>query len=438
MIRTLDLRGKRPTRAELLTLIPRTELDVDVASEISASLINDVRKRGSHALREQASRLDHVDNVEIRVPQSHIDEAVSDLSPALRASLETAITRVREGSVAQVPADVRTEIAPGAVITQRWQPVERVGLYVPGGKAVYPSSVIMNVVPAQVAGVSSIALASPAQADFGGRVHPTILAAAGLLGISEVYAMGGAGAIGAFAYGVEDLDLVPVNVVTGPGNIYVAAAKRFVRGRVGIDSEAGPTEILIIADSSARPDFIAADLISQAEHDEMASAVLVTDSEKLAHAVFQHVSDLAPKTTHTERVKVALEGHQSALVLVDDLSVAVDFSNAYGPEHLEIHTKNNVDVVSRITNAGALFVGDYSPVSLGDYSAGSNHVLPTAGQALFSSGLGAYTFLRPQQIIDYSKDALSEVAAGIRVLADDEDLPAHGDAVDIRFNSEDN
>jgi len=438
MIRTLDLRGLRPTRAQFLGLIPRTEVDVDTALDVASEIISAVRTTGSLALREQALRLDKVSEYEIRVPQSHIDEAVAGLSPELRSSLETAIARVRVGSLAQVPQAVSSAIAPGAVITQRWQPVERVGLYVPGGKAVYPSSVIMNVVPAQVAGVPSIALASPPQAHFGGRVHPTILAAAGLLGVNEIYAMGGAGAIGAFAYGVEDLDLVPVNVVTGPGNVYVAAAKRLVRGRVGIDSEAGPTEILIIADSSARADFVAADLISQAEHDEMASAVLVTDSVELATAVEKAIIHQAATTTHSTRVKIALGGPQSAIVLVDDLSVAVDFSNAYGPEHLEIHSKNASQLVSQITNAGAVFVGDFTPVSLGDYSAGSNHVLPTAGQALFSSGLGAYTFLRPQQIIEYSKDALKEVARGIRVLADDEDLPAHGDAVDIRFNSEDN
>lgn len=438
MIRTLDLRGLRPTRAQFLGLIPRTEVDVDTALDVASEIISAVRTTGSLALREQALRLDKVSEYEIRVPQSHIDEAVAALSPELRSSLETAIARVRVGSLAQVPQAVSSDIAPGAVITQRWQPVERVGLYVPGGKAVYPSSVIMNVVPAQVAGVPSIALASPPQAHFGGRVHPTILAAAGLLGVNEIYAMGGAGAIGAFAYGVEDLDLVPVNVVTGPGNVYVAAAKRLVRGRVGIDSEAGPTEILIIADSSARADYVAADLISQAEHDEMASAVLVTDSVELATAVEKAIIHQAATTTHSTRVKIALGGPQSAIVLVDDLSVAVDFSNAYGPEHLEIHSKNASQLVSQITNAGAVFVGDFTPVSLGDYSAGSNHVLPTAGQALFSSGLGAYTFLRPQQIIEYSKDALKEVARGIRVLADDEDLPAHGDAVDIRFNSEDN
>jgi histidinol dehydrogenase len=422
MIRTLDLRETRPTRAQFLELIPRTEIDVDSALATAQKLINDVRTHGSSALREQALNLDKVDNFEIRVPQSQIDEAVAALTPALRASLETAIARVRLGSAAQVPLPVTSEVAPGAHIHQRWQPVERVGLYVPGGKAVYPSSVIMNVVPAQ----------------FGGRIHPTILAAAGLLGVSEVYAMGGAGAIGAFAYGVDDLDLVPVNVVTGPGNVYVAAAKRLVRGRVGIDSEAGPTEILVIADSSARADFVAADLISQAEHDEMASTVLVTDSLEFAESVIVEVEKQAANTTHEERVKIALAGPQSAIVLVDDLSVAVEFSNAYGPEHLEIHSVIESDLVKDITNAGAIFVGHFTPVSLGDYSAGSNHVLPTAGQALFSSGLGAYTFLRPQQVIEYTKDALREISAGIRLLADDENLPAHGDAVDIRFKSEDN
>lgn len=438
MIRTLDLRGSRPSRADFLQLIPRPVLDVESSLEIAESLISEVRKRGSLALREQASRLDNVHDYEIRVPESHIEDALSTLNAGLRLSLETAISRVRLGSQAQVPPSVRTDVAPGAVITQRWSPVDRVGLYVPGGKAVYPSSVIMNVVPAQIAGVSSIAIASPPQAHFGGRVHPTILAAAGLLGISEVYAMGGAGAIGAFAYGVDDLGLVPVNVVTGPGNVYVAAAKRLVRGRIGIDSEAGPTEILVIADQSADPRYVAADLISQAEHDEMASAVLVTDSPSFAEEVFAEVSRQAVETTHASRVITALEGPQSALVLVDDLDVAVDFSNAYGPEHLEIHTVHPAELIKNITNAGAIFIGNYTPVSLGDYTAGSNHVLPTAGQALFSSGLGAYTFLRPQQIVEYSKDALLEVASGIRLLADDEDLPAHGDAIDIRFNSEDN
>jgi histidinol dehydrogenase len=433
MIRTLDLRGKRPTRSELLTLIPRNAIDVDAASAVAAELIADVRDRGSLALRDQAERLDHVSEYDVRVPVAHFDEAVAALDPELRLALEESIARVRLASAAQVPPAHTTQIAPGATVTQRWQPVERVGLYVPGGKAVYPSSVIMNVVPAQVAGVASIALASPPQQYFGGRVHPTILAAARLLGVTEVYAMGGAGAIGAFAHGVPDLGLEPVNVVTGPGNLYVAAAKRLVRGQVGIDSEAGPTEILVIADSTASPVLVAADLISQAEHDELASAVLVTDSPVLIEAVRDEMERQTATTTHRERVRVACAGEQSALVLVDDLIVATDFSNAYGPEHLEIQTKKPEIELSRIVNAGAVFLGDFTPVSLGDYSAGSNHVLPTAGQALFSAGLGSYTFLRAQQVISYDRDALEVVAAGIRRLSDDEDLPAHGDAVDARF-----
>lgn len=435
-MRFLDLREHRPTRAEFLDLIPRSSADISVAVETAQALISDVRNRGVAALTEQAENLDQVSNYQVRVPREHFDTALRNLSPQLREALEESIRRVRLGSLAQVPATQVTELHIGASIVQRWQPVDRVGLYVPGGKAVYPSSVIMNVVPAQVAQVSSIALASPPQKDFDGRVHPTILATAALLGVDEVYAMGGAGAIGAFAYGVEEIDLAPVNVITGPGNIYVAAAKRAVRGVVGIDSEAGPTEILIIADKTANAAFVAADLISQAEHDELASAVLVTDSLDLAEKVSQEISTQTATTQHRERVEISLSGEQSAIVLVDNLDVAADFSNAYGPEHLEIHVIDSQAVMSRITSAGAIFVGDYTPVSLGDYSAGSNHVLPTAGQASFSSGLGAYTFLRPQQIITYSKDALESVAIGIRLISSDEDLPAHGDAVDIRFSGE--
>jgi histidinol dehydrogenase len=310
--------------------------------------------------------------------------------------------------------------------------VRRVGVYVPGGKAVYPSSVIMNVVPAQVAGVSAVALASPAQRRDG-RVHPTILAAAGLLGIEEVYAIGGAGAIAALAYGVHDIDLEPVDVVTGPGNNFVAAAKRHVAGVVGTDSEAGATEILVIADDSADPALVAADLVSQAEHDEQAGAVLVTDSEALADAVRTRVQDVASRTRHTDRVRTALAGSQSAIVLVDDLAAAVAFSNAYAPEHLEVQTRDPGGLLPELTNAGAIFLGPNSPVSLGDYLAGSNHVLPTGGQARYAAGLGAQTFLRAQQIIDYDRDALAGVADAIVALAEAEALPAHGEAVTARF-----
>ena len=435
MIQTIDLRGTRPTPAELLAAVPRALTDVTAASDVAAELIDDVRARGEDALRDQAERLDRVRPSHVRVPASHVTEALAGLDPTVRTAIEETIRRVRIASAAQVPPQVTTTIADGATITQRWQPINRVGLYVPGGKAVYPSSVVMNVVPAQIAGVSSIALASPPQSDFDGRVHPTILAVASLLGIDEIYAMGGAGAVGAFAYGVPGLGLDPVQLVTGPGNVYVAAAKRLVRGVTGIDSEAGPTDILVIADETADPRIVAADLVSQAEHDELAAAMLVTDSAELADAVNLHLVDLMQSTTHSIRVTASLNGRQSGIVLVDDLNAAAAFSNAFGPEHLEIQTSDPDTVLALIENAGAIFLGPHSPVSLGDYVAGSNHVLPTGGQARFSSGLGAYTFLRPQQVVTYSREALREVADHIAALSTAEALPAHGDAVTARFTT---
>lgn len=433
MIRTIDLRGQTPTRSEFVQLVPRADTDVSVAHEAAAALVEAVRNDGLVALRDQARRFDGVEPEHVRVPQQHIDEAVAELDPAVRAALDEAIVRVRQATAAQIPDARTTELASGAVVQQRWQPVDRVGLYVPGGKAVYPSSVVMNTVPAQLAGVGSIAIASPPQREFGGRVHPTILAAAGLLGVNEVYAIGGAGAIGALAHGVDEIGLDPVQVITGPGNVYVAAAKRVVRGVVGIDSEAGPTEILIVADGTADPAFVAADLVSQAEHDELAAAVLVTDSPALAEAVLAQLDGVAASTKHADRVAVALDGPQSAVVLVDSIELAAAFSNAYGPEHLEVQVADPDAVLTLLTNAGAIFVGAYSPVSLGDYLAGSNHVLPTGGQSRFSSGLGAYTFLRPQQVIRYSSSALREVADRIVALAEAENLPAHGEAVTARF-----
>lgn len=433
MIQTLDLRGTRPTRSELMALVPRARVDVAVATETAAALIADVRERGEEALLDQAERLDRVRPTGVRVAQAAIRAAVDGLDPAIRSALEQAIARVRRASEAQVPAPAVVELAPGARIEQRWQPVGRVGFYVPGGKAVYPSSVVMNVVPAQVAGVRSVVLASPPQADHGGAPHPTILAAAGILGVDEVYAMGGAGAIGALAYGVPSLGLEPVDLITGPGNVYVAAAKRLVRGDAGIDAEAGPTEIVVIADAGADPAVVAADLVSQAEHDELAAAVLVTDAPELAERVVAELARLTGATTHATRVREALDGRQSAIVLVDDLDAAADFSNAYGPEHLELQTADPDALLARIEDAGAVFVGPDAPVSLGDYLAGSNHVLPTGGQARFSAGLGAATFLRSQQVIRYDHDALRAVRDGIRALSDEEQLPAHGDAVDARF-----
>jgi len=430
---SIDLRGLQPTRAELARLVPRASMDVSTASEVAAQLIDDVRSRAHEALLDQADRLDGVRPPHIRATEAEIADAVAGLDPSVRAALEEAIDRVRLASAAQIPAPAITELGPGARVLQRWHPVERVGLYVPGGKAVYPSSVVMNVVPAHVAGVASVALASPPQRAFGGAVHPTILGAAGLLGVDEVYAMGGAGAIGALAYGVDSIGLDPVQLITGPGNIYVAAAKRLVRGVAGIDSEAGPTEILVIADSGADARLVAADLVSQAEHDELAAAVLVTDSAELADAVRDAVAEIVATTAHSERVAISLSGQQSAIVLVDDLAAAAAFSNAYGPEHLELQVEDTDALLARIDSAGAIFIGPDSPVSLGDYLAGSNHVLPTGGQARFGSGLGAYTFLRPQQVISYDRAALGAVAERLLALSAAEDLPAHGDAVSARF-----
>lgn len=433
MLRTIDLRGRPLSAAELSAAVPRATAARSEALATAARLVADVAARGEAALREQAEQFDHVAGHELRVPAAHLDDAIANLAPDVRAALEKAIARVEVASRAQVPPAISTEVAPGAIVDQRWQPVGRVGLYVPGGKAVYPSSVIMNAVPARVAGVAHIALASPAQHQFAGRVHPVILAAARLLDITEVYAIGGAGAIGAFAYGVASIGLEPVDIVTGPGNNFVAAAKRAVTGLVGIDAEAGATEILIVADGTADAELVAADLISQAEHDEQAAAVLVTADADLADRVAAAVSERVPTTMHSARVKAALEGQQSAIVLVDDAAEAVRFSNAYAPEHLELQVADPQPEL--FTNAGAIFVGSYAPVSLGDYLAGSNHVLPTGGQARFTAGLSASTFLRPQQVITYSQDALADVRDEIFTLARTEALPAHGEAVAARFTT---
>lgn len=440
--RTIDLRGRDLGLAQLRAAVPRlTAGDGASVEEAVRAIIADVRSRGFAALGDLAAKFDGVQQRHPRVPAEAIAAALEGLDPAVRAALTESIDRARAFAAAQVPEDVTVYPGNGASVTQRWVPVGRVGLYVPGGLAVYPSSVVMNVVPAQAAGVTSIALASPPQKDNGGLPHPTILAAAALLGIEEVYAIGGAQAIVAFAYGIPAAQdgagslpaLAPVDVVTGPGNIFVATAKRLVKGVVGIDAEAGPTEIAILADSTARAELVAADLISQAEHDPRAGSVLVTDSPELADRVREQLSVLAAQTKHRDRVIEALSGEQSGVVLVDGLEAGIAVCDAYAAEHLEIMTADAPAVAARIRNAGAIFVGDYSPVSLGDYCAGSNHVLPTSGTAAFSSGLNVTTFLRAIQVIDYSEAGLSAVAAHIRSLSDAEDLPAHGDAVDARF-----
>jgi histidinol dehydrogenase len=431
-VRVLEITGPI-TQDQIRGALPRASVSVEKALETVLPLIEDVKTNSLAALLDQAERFDGVRPEFVRVPQSVIDHSVSQLSAELRAAIETAIERVRKVSLAGVPKDFEVELADGALVSQRYVPVDSVGLYVPGGKAVYPSSVVMNAVAAQSAGVPRIAIASPPQKEFGGLPHPTILATAALLGVTEVYAIGGAAAVAAFAYGVPEIELAPVRMVTGPGNVYVAAAKRALRGLIGIDSEAGPTEILIIADSSANPKSIAADLISQAEHDENAAAVLVTDSSALISAVEIELAEQVAVTKNSERVRAALGGMQSALVLVPDLATAIAISNEYATEHLEIQTRDPKALLPEITNAGAIFLGEFSPVSLGDYLAGSNHVLPTGEQAKFGPGLGVHTFLRPQQVVNYSESALAEVVSQLDTFAIAEGLSAHGDAAKIRF-----
>jgi histidinol dehydrogenase len=429
VIRTLDLRSLEST--DLSSVLPRAGLDVESAIATVRPIVEDVADRGEQAVLAWGEKLDGVRPVSLKVPQSEIDKAVAGLDPKVRDALLESIRRARLVHEDQRRVDKTTNVVEGGKVTERWIAVERVGLYVPGGRAVYPSSVVMNVVPAQVAGVKSMVVASPPQKEFAGLPHPTILAACGLLGITEVYAAGGAQAVAMFAYGIEGLPAV--NMVTGPGNIYVTAAKRLLKGRIGIDSEAGPTEIAILADKTARAELVASDLISQAEHDVIAASVLVTDSLELAKDVEAELAKQVPATKHSARIREALGGVQSAIVLVRDIAHGVEVVNAYAAEHLEIQTENASEVASRIVNAGAIFVGNYSPVSLGDYCAGSNHVLPTAGCACHSSGLSVQTFLRGVHVIEYSQKALADVAHHVVALANAEDLPGHGEAVQIRF-----
>lgn len=440
MINRLDLRGRSLSARELAATLPRPEVGVEDATKLVAPIVDDVRSRGAAALRDYAEKFDGVRPEHVRVPAEAIAAALEGLDATLRASLEESINRVRQVHAAQRPTELVVDLAPGARVRQRWIPVQRVGLYVPGGLAVYPSSVIMNVVAAQEAGVRSLVVTSPPQAQDGGLPNPTILAACALLGVDEVYAVGGAQAVAMLAYGAagelpQDGDVLaePVDVITGPGNVFVAAAKRLVRGVVGIDAEAGPTEIAVLADASADPEHVAADLLSQAEHDPMAASVLVTDSVELADAVDAAIARRAAATRHAERVATALGGPQSAIVLVDDVEQGLAVVNAYGAEHLEIQTVDAAALADRVTSAGAIFVGPYSPVPLGDYMAGSNHVLPTGGCAHFSSGLGVHSFVRAVQVVEYSREGLAEIADQIVTFADAEDLPAHGEAISARF-----
>ncbi|MCW2829745.1 MAG: hisD [Aeromicrobium sp.] len=433
-MRRLDLRHLDPAPAESAAVygaaVPRAEVDVEHALAAVRPICDDVQARGAAAVLDAGEKFDGVRPAQLRVPAGALADALTHLDPAVRAGLEESVRRLRRTCEAELERSITTQVAAGAVVERRIVPMQRVGLYVPGGLAPLVSTVIMNAVPAQVAGVPGIALASPPQSEFGGLPHPTILAACALLGLDEVYAAGGAQALAMLAYGTEEN--LPVNLITGPGNIYVAAAKRHLQGTVSIDSEAGPTEIAIIADDTADPAFVAADLISQAEHDPMAASVLITSSTTLAEAVDEALDAQIGAARHAERIRIALGGQQSATVLVRDIDQAVDVANGYAAEHLEVQTADSAAVAARIVNAGAIFVGDFTPVSLGDYAAGSNHVLPTAGCACHSSGLSVRAFCKNMHVVTYSEAALREVGDHVVNLAEAENLPSHGAAVSMR------
>jgi histidinol dehydrogenase len=435
MMRRIDVRG-RLEEIDYRRLISRAVFDVDAAIEEVRPICAAVRRDGYRAIVDYTDRLDGVPAVEVVVTADELGAALEALDPDLRSALLNSIERLRISCRAELPIDTASTPTPGARVLQRNVPMERVGVYAPSAKAPLISSVVMNVVPAQVAGVNDIALASPPLVEHGGRPHPGVLAAAALLGVSEVYAAGASVAFPMFAYGFSDTThgtCRPVDLITGPANVYGVAAKRLLRSVVAIDSEAGPTEIAILADASADASWVAADLISQAEHDAAAAGVLVTDSPDLADAVDEELARVVPTTKHADRIEAALRADQSVIVLVDDVDQGVRVVNAYAAEHLEIQTRDAAAVAAKIRNAGAVFVGSFTPVSLGDYAAGSNHVLPTGGCACHSSGLSVRTFLKTMQVVEYDADSLAGAAPAVLTLSAAEDLPAHGDAVRTRL-----
>ena len=433
-MRFVDLRGQRLSKAGYTNALPRATLDVAKAMKLIEPILVRVKNGNESDLIALSQEFDGVAPQSIKVPRAELTKALKELDPEIRTALEVSAQRIRKVHNDQSRGETTTRVVDGGTVTEKWIPVDRVGLYVPGGRAVYPSSVMMNVIPAQIAKVQSIAVASPPQSEFGGLPHPTILATCELLGVTEVYAIGGAQAIALFAYGMKDL-CEKCDLVTGPGNIYVAAAKRALRGIIGIDSEAGPTEIAIVADESAIAADVAADLISQAEHDVIAAAILITNSSRLIEDVENELAIRVARTKHSQRITEALSGIQSACVLVDSVEQALDVANAYAAEHLEIQTRNSAKDSEKIRNAGAVFIGRYSPVSLGDYSAGSNHVLPTGGCACHSSGLSVQTFLRGLHFIEYNESAFTDILPTVITLANSEDLPAHGEAMSVRLEN---
>lgn len=432
MISRIDLRGHPPeklNRASLSGVLPRASLDVAAAVELIRPICEDVRRRGDEAVREYTARFDGVEPATTRVPAAALAAALRTLDPNVRAALTEAVRRTRAVHKAQLPRGTAVTPVAGLTVTGRYVPVSRAGVYVPGGLVAYPSSVVMNVVPAQVAGVGSVAVASPPRAADGGLPHPAVLAACALLGVEEVHAVGGAQALAMFGYGTQSC--APVDMVTGPGNVYVAAAKRVLGGAVGTDGENGPTEVAIIADHTADPGYVAADLIAQAEHDPLAACLLVAADATLPDRVEAELAAQLRAAPYRDRIEQAFAG-QSAYVLVDDVDAALAVSDVWAPEHLEIHTEHAGAVAARVRNAGAVFAGPTAPVSLGDYLAGSNHVLPTGGTARFASGLTVLPFLKLVNTVECTAQSLAGTAGHIDALGGAEELAAHVAAVRVR------
>ena len=400
-------------------------LDAELMSLVGA-IIDDVRVRGDEALIDYTARFDKVELKQLRIGADELKRCAAGADERVRRALREAIENVREFHERQVEASWTISPREGVQLGQRITPLERVGLYVPGGTAAYPSSVVMNVVPAQVAGVERIVVTTPPRTL---SESPAVAAALLELNVNEVYAVGGAHAIAALAFGTETVP--DVDKITGPGNKYVAAAKKIVFGVVGIDSIAGPTEVVIVADETARAEYVAADLLAQAEHGEDASAVLITTSELLARRVAEEVERQVDSLPRREIVKSSLKDY-GAIVLVETLDEACALVNELAPEHVELVTSDDEAIAEQIRHAGAIFFGSYTPEAVGDYLAGPNHVLPTSRTARFSSALGVYDFVKRTSLLRYSKDAFADVAESVAVLAECEGLHGHGRSALIR------
>lgn len=427
---TLD----KTTRENILSdLLKRDPNNYDSYGAVVQEIVNEVKEKKDSAVFAYTKKFDgaEVNASNIRVTEEEIGEAMKEVEPGLLEIMKKAMKNIRDYHQMQIQHSWFDSKPDGSILGQKVTALESVGVYVPGGKAAYPSSVLMNIIPAEVAGVKRIVMVTPPGKD--GKVNPVTLTAAHLAGATEVYKVGGAQAVAALAFGTESIPRV--NKIVGPGNIFVALAKKAVYGHVSIDSIAGPSEILVLADETANPRFVAADLLSQAEHDELASAILVTTSRELAENVSKQVDSFVKELSRKEILEKSLENFGYILV-AETMEEAVETANAIASEHLEIVTKNPFEVMTKIHNAGAIFIGEYSSEPLGDYFAGPNHVLPTNGTAKFFSPLGVDDFIKKSSIIYYSKEALEPIHKDIIAFAEAEHLTAHANSIRVRFEKE--